>query len=338
MTTPPSTALTAQGNPPDYAKAKVVDTTLIPIIDLAGRHDPDLRPRLIEQLISTAENTGFFYISNHGIPREYCDAAFDASRRFFQMEPSSKEKITIDEFQRGWMKQGLTNLEGAATHDAKEVFFWGYDVAEDDPDLRAGHPMVALNQWPDADAPFLKEAVLPYYDAVLNLGRDVMSLLAEGLGQDKDFFKHAYEKPLGRGQLVYYPSMDAPDHDAQRFGAAAHTDFGVLTILMQDDLGGLQIQSKDGDWIEAPPIANTFVCNIGDLLQMWTNGRLTSTLHRVINRSQKSRFSIPVFFDPSSTTIINSQDFDSEASGEDRTSAGVYISSKNKRNFSHYKK
>ena len=90
--------------------------------------------------------------------------------------------------------------------------------------------------------------------------------------------------------MVYYPAMDQKDHEAERFGAAAHSDFGVLTILMQDDLGGLQIRSADGDWIEAPPIPDTFVCNIGDLLEMWTNSRLTSTLHRVINKSPEVCF------------------------------------------------
>lgn len=322
----------------DYAKAKKVDSTSIPVIDVSGRHDALSRPQLIQKLLTTAEDTGFFYVSNHGIPRDICDQAFDASRRFFALPVASKEKITVDQYQRGWMQKGLTSLEGSATHDSKEVFFWGYDIAEDDPDLLAGQAMVAVNQWPDDDAPFLKDNVMPYYDAVLDLGRDLMALLAEGLGQDREFFSESYEKPLGRGQLVYYPPMDISDHKAQRFGAAAHTDFGVLTILMQDDLGGLQIRAKDGDWIEAPPVPDTFVCNIGDLLQMWTNGRLTSTLHRVINRREKARFSIPIFFDPASTTVINPQEFDDTASSDAMTTAGEYIQAKNKRNFSHYTK
>ncbi len=325
-----------------YADANAIDLSVIPVIDLSGLNDPAMRKDLAQQLVATAEHSGFFYISNHGVPASLCDQAFDASRRFFALNELLKEKITVDQFQRGWMKQGLTNLEGATTHDAKEVFFWGYDIAPDDPDLKAGHLMVALNQWPDEDASFLKKELMPYYHAVLDLGRAIMSLLAEGLGKDPNFFKAAYDKPLGRGQLVYYPPLAAKDVEAHRFGAAAHTDFGVLTILMQDDLGGLQIKAKegehDGNWIEAPPIPGTFVCNIGDLLQMWTNGRLTSTRHRVINRSKKARFSIPVFCDPASMTPINPQDFDASASIANVTTAGAYISGKNKKNFSHYKK
>ncbi len=325
-------------NKTGYADAKVVDLSVIPVIDLSCKDDPSARKNLADQLVASAENSGFFYVSNHGVPATLCDSAFAASRRFFALDKTLKEKIAVDQHQRGWMKQGLTNLEGAATHDAKEVFFWGYDIAPDDPDLLSGHAMVAQNQWPDDDAPFLKEDLKPYYHAVLDLGRTIMALLAEGLGQEPNFFQAAYEKPLGRGQLVYYPPLDEADHDAQRFGAAAHTDFGVLTILMQDDLGGLQIKSSNGDWIEAPPIPDTFVCNIGDLLQMWTNGRLTSTKHRVINRSNKARFSIPVFFDPASITKINPQDFDPSAPTANITTAGEYISGKNKRNFGHYKK
>jgi isopenicillin N synthase-like dioxygenase len=324
-------------NPEDYAKANTVDRDVIPVIDLSERHDASSRAQLAAQIVATAERSGFFYVSNHGVSKALRDQAFAASRRFFALDPEDKASIQVDQNQRGWMAQGLTNLEGAKTHDAKEVFFWGYDVAADDADVLAGLPLVVPNQWPDAVASFLKQDLLPYYHAVLDLGRDIMALLAQGLGQSPDFFRAAYEKPLGRGQLVYYPAMDAADRMAQRFGAAAHTDFGVLTILMQDDLGGLQIQSKDGDWIEAPPIADTFVCNIGDLLQMWTNGRLTSTLHRVINRSPKARFSIPVFCDPASATVINPQDFDASASADLSTTAGAYIVGKNRKNFNHYK-
>ncbi|MDB3999285.1 hypothetical protein N9448_06675 [Litorivicinus sp.] len=92
-----------------------------------------------------------------------------------------------------------------------------------------------------------------------------MKYLAIGLHVDPIIFKDAYQKPLGHGQLVYYPPISEEDIAAERFGASAHTDFGVLTILQQDHLGGLQIMNRSGEWIEAPPIEGTFVCNIGDL-------------------------------------------------------------------------
>ena len=263
-----------------------------------------------------------------------------ASRDFFTMPQQVKAGITVDQHQRGWMAQGLTNLEGAATHDAKEVFFWGRDVDADDPDVVAGLPLVHPNQWPDAKAPFLREAISPYYQAVMALGVKILECLALGLDGDPKIFTSAYDKPLGRGQLVYYPVLERADVEAERFGAAAHTDFGVLTVLLQDNLGGLQVLNSAGTWIEAAPIADTFVCNIGDLLELWTNGQLISTRHRVINRSPEARFSIPIFCDPASETIVNPRDFDRNADTEALPAvvAGAYIMGKNRANFSHYSK
>jgi len=108
--------------------------------------------------------------------------------------------------------------------------------------------------------------------------------------------------------------------------------------LQQDSLGGLQVLNRCGDWIEAMPIEDTFVCNIGDLLERWTNGRLVSTRHRVLNRSSRSRYSIPIFCDPASDAVVDPRDFDAEADIEvlPPIEAGAYIMGKNRRNFSHY--
>jgi len=112
-------------NPEDYAKANTVDRDVIPVIDLSERHDASSRAQLAAQIVATAEKSGFFYVSNHGVSKALCDQAFAASRRFFALDPEHKASIQVDQNQRGWMAQGLTNLEGAKTHDAKEVFFWG---------------------------------------------------------------------------------------------------------------------------------------------------------------------------------------------------------------------
>ena len=232
----------------------------------------------------------------------------------------------------------MAKLEGSKTHDAKEVFFWGCDVAVDDPDVLAGVPLISPNQWPDEVAPFLRRDLMPYYQAVISLSRKVLAALAFGLGQPRDFFEEAYSKPLGRGQLVYYPPMNPNDEQEQRFGAAAHTDFGVLTMLLQDMQGGLQVQNQSGDWIEAPPIENSFVCNIGDVLERWTNGKLISTKHRVINRNTSARYSIPIFCDPASQTIIDPTDFGSDEQQYEKITAGEHIAYRNKNNFSQYKK
>lgn len=304
---------------PDYARARQVDFNEIPILD-ANALDP-------AQLLKIAQQVGFFYLNGHGISDNRIEAAFTAAENFFAQPETDKAQIAVDTDQRGWMAQGMTTLEGSATHDAKEVFFWGWETAPFDPDIDL--PMVAVNRWP----PGLRAPVMSYYFEVVDLGRKVLSALAEGLGKSPDFFEPAYEKPLARGQLVYYPPVDEDDLAAQRFSAAEHTDFGVLTMLMQDDTGGLQVKNRAGDWIDAPPIPGTFVCNIGDLLEHWTGGQLVSTPHRVINMSGQARFSIPIFCDPGSATLIDPADFGGQG---DAITAGDYIAGKNRRNFTQY--
>jgi isopenicillin N synthase-like dioxygenase len=134
--------------------------------------------------------------------------------------------------------------------------------------------------------------------------------VARSLGIAEDFFTPRYKKPLQRTQILYYPPQD-PQADALQFGVAPHTDYGCITLLWQDDNGGLQVRERaTRSWIEAPPIPGTFVINVGDLLARWTNDRFSSTPHRVINRSGKERFSIATFYDPDFATVVDPRDLD----------------------------
>ncbi len=326
----------------DFATAQKTSWSEIPIISVSalGSSNQSNKEQVASQIIDAATISGFFYVKDHGIAETLIDQAFQASRDFFALPEEKKATIAVNQDQRGWMAQGLSNLEGSKTHDAKEVFFWGWDVEANDPDVAAGLPLVRPNLWPDQVAPTLKPDLLPYYHQVVELGDRLLSAIAVGLGQDSNFFKSRYKKPLTRGQLVFYPPSQLGDEAVERFGAAAHSDFGALTILMQDSLGGLQVQNLAGDWIEAPPIPGTFVCNIGDLLERWTNKRLVSTKHRVINRSNKARFSIPIFYDPSSDAVVDPKEMgiSEKAAIFPPITAGEHIASRNKRNFSHYKK
>lgn len=211
-------------------------------------------------------------------------------------------------------------------------------MANDD-DVVAGKPLVAVNQWPDVAYPRLRNDLIPYYDAICGVAHQVMSALARSLDRPADFFAQAYEKPLARGQLVYYPPSTATDEAEERFGVAAHTDFGVLTFLLQDMNGGLQVKLKSGEWVEAPPIPDTLVCNIGDLLARWSNDRFASTLHRVINRSGRARYSIPLFFDPHTDTVVDPRDLGvAEADClYPPVKAGEHIAGRNKKSFAQFK-
>ncbi len=285
-----------------YAAARAVDFREIPVIDLApaaagGAGLADVA----EKIRRAAIEVGFFYVSRHGIPEATIAAAFDASHRFFALPMERKLAVTVDKRHRGYIRMGGAKMYDGARPDLKESFVYGVDLGEDDPDVRAGRPLMGPNRWP-LDLPEMKQAFDRYYAEIDRVGQIVLRAVALSLGLPERFFAERYKKPLARGSLVHYPPQP-PDLGAEQFGVGAHTDYGCITFVCQDDSGGLQARNLAGEWIEAPPIPGTLVVNIGDLLARWTNDRFRSTPHRVVNRSGRDRYSLAVFYDP---------DFDAE--------------------------
>ena len=323
----------------DFANAKSTNAKMIPVIDISGAISGDGLDGVADAIYNAAINHGFFYISNHGIDPVLMEQAFAVSKAFFELPEVDKQAIAVDRNQRGWLAQGMSRMQGSKTYDLKEVFFWGPHTEADDMDVRACKPLCAVNQWP-RDFPRLYEDLIPYYDAVCQIARHVMAAVAVSLDQPANFFDKAYAKPLARGQMVYYPASTPQDDAETRFGVAPHTDFGVLTVLLQDSSGGLQVRANSGDWIEAPPIPGTLVCNIGDLLARWSNKRFASTVHRVINRTSHARYSIPIFFDPHTDTVIDPVDLgvSTDNSLFEPVCTGEYIMGRNTKSFAQYKK
>ena len=324
----------------DFAEAKPMSIGDIPVIDFAPLMSQGHLKAVSKPLMLAALNTGFFYIKNHGIDPKVMQTALAASKRFFHLSQEEKALVSVNTSQRGWLGPKMATLEGAKTHDLKEIFFTGPEIWSDEMwAKRCQTPLITRNLWPGS-LPELQGGLLAYYNATCLLGRQVLRAIAIGLGEDSDFFDQRYTSPLARSQLVYYPSSSQQDEDEERFGAAPHTDFGVITLLYQDDNGGLQVLNKQQEWVEAKPIENTFVCNIGDLLQRWTNGYLSSNLHRVINRSSNERFSMPIFFDPDADTVIDPSDFKkfaNDVSHYPPIKVADYIHAKNTKAFAQYK-
>lgn len=320
----------------DFAQAAQIDTGAIPVIDIAGALDGSDVIGVAKAIHAAATEVGFFYISGHGISPALMEQAFGVARDFFALPNEVKRAVAVGTDQRGWMATGMSKLQGAKTHDLKEVFFWGRELDEDDPDLMTGKAMVAANKWPGA-FPRLRRELLPYYDALCVVAGEVLAAVAVSLDQDPSFFRARYTRPLARGQMVYYPPSTAGDEAEERFGVAPHTDFGVLTFLMQDNSGGLQVRLRSGEWVEAPPIEGTLVCNIGDLLQRWSNDRFVSTVHRVINRTSNARYSIPVFFDPNPDAVVDPRDLGATVPNHAPVTAGGHISGRNAKSFSQHK-
>jgi len=268
-------------------------TTEMPILDLGDWLAGGSIEPLVAQFKAACTNTGFLYVRNHGIPRSALDAVFDATRRYFSLSMEERLKDKIDErFRRGFMPYGVTQHPGHKP-DLKESYELGVDLPVTDPDVQAGLPLHGPNRWP-ADKPWLKEAAEAYFGHAVALGRNLLRIFATALEQPEDFFLQWCQKPMVQSRLFHYPPQSSPT--ALELGAAAHTDYGMLTILAQDPIGGLELRTRSGEWVGAPYIEDTLVINLGDMVKVWTNDSYVSNPHRVANRTGRERFSIPTFF------------------------------------------
>ncbi len=281
-----------------------VSAERLPVIDvspLEGRDDVACR-RVADDLCEAARTVGFFYIHNHGIPKTQLDEMFLVARRFFAAPDTEKRTVAISPFHRGWLEIGATKMYGSTQPDFKESFVWGLDVPPDDPDFLAGGRLLAPNQWPGF-VPEMRAQLMAYFHATQRCGQRLLRAFADGLGIRSDYFLTHCDKPVSRGALIYYPSR-SPESQNPAYGAAPHSDYGTLTLLAQDDVGGLQVRGTSGAWVAAEPIEGTFVVNIGDLLARWSNGRFESTPHRVVNPLGRERYSVAMFVDPNWDSIV----------------------------------
>jgi len=291
-----------------YASAQAIDADRIPVIDMEplAVGDPMAVAAVGKALLDAARNIGFFYVRNHGVPEPLIDRAYALSRRFFALPAETKQRVRINAIHRGFLAIGAARMYEAARVDLKESFIWGPELGLDDPDVAAGKPLMGPNQWPP-ELPELAAGLTDYSDAAMECARRLLRGFAVSLDLDADFFGERFAKPLARCSLIYYPPQP-PDSGTDQFGVAPHTDYGGLTLLSQDDTGGLQVRTRSGDWVTAVPIPGTFVVNIGDLMARWTNDRFVSTPHRVVNSSGRARYSMALFFDPAFDTVIDPRD------------------------------
>jgi isopenicillin N synthase-like dioxygenase len=184
--------------------------------------------------------------------------------------------------------------------DLKEGYRIGNDLAPDHPLVRRGLPFHGPNQWPTG-VPGFRETMEAYFAAVHHLAGQVTHAVATALELPEDYFDAWFTTPMVIMSPLHYPPQAASrgqQIDESRIGAGAHSDYGCLALLAQDDKGGLQVRNTAGRWIDAKPIPGTFVVNVGDMLARWTNDLFPATLHRVINTSGVDRYSIPFFYDP----------------------------------------
>jgi isopenicillin N synthase-like dioxygenase len=270
----------------------------LPIVDLglSGESDGASLRRIVADVGAACRDIGFFYVVNHGVEAALIAQAFTQSHRFFELPLADKQALAIEKIGGNRGYSGLLHeaLDPARGPDVKEAFNIGFELAPDDPELVAGKPFRSLNAWPEL--PGFHKTALAYYDACAALGARLHRAFACDLGLKPDFFADKFDRPMATLRLLHYPA--SPSGAATPTGAGEHTDCGNLTLLATDDVGGLGVRTRAGQWIEAPVVPGAFIVNIGDCLMRWTNDVYVSTPHRVINRSAKERYSIAFFYDP----------------------------------------
>jgi isopenicillin N synthase-like dioxygenase len=278
----------------------------VPVIDFSPFRQGTTggKEKVAAQIREACEGTGFFYLAGHGIPQTQIDGIFAASRRFFELPLEARMKLKLTPKQnRGYQPLGSRMYaDKADAPDQNESFKYQHEYPADDPDIVEGNRVHARNQWPDG-VPGWRETLIAYYDQMERLTNDLLRAFALALELDENYFLGFYKKPLTQINLLHYPPKPIPP-GLRQFGLRPHSDTTAFTILVQDNNGGLQVE-RGGDWIEVPPIAGTYVINIGDMMARWTNDRFASTPHRVINRSGNERYSIPYFAIPDFDAVVS---------------------------------
>lgn len=278
------------------------------MIDLSGLWgDVESRKALAATVREAAENTGFFYISNHGIPEEVTEAALRQTKVFFAQEEDKKRAVSTAKSRwfNGWVEKHGTHASPSETRDHREGFGWRYDPRYDPDPKDPGAVPEAIRPWIRGEEfvwdgtghlPGFKRDVLAYWQGCLGLARRLIRVFALALDLPETYFDSIVTYPGADGVLNYYPGNEEGASAPIDVGLGAHTDLQCFTLLWQDSVGGLQVLSKGGEWIKVPPVRGTFVVNIGDFLMRLSNDRFKSTVHRVFNHAPVDRYSMPIFF------------------------------------------
>ena len=227
----------------------------IPIIDIgpAIANAPGARQAVAREICAALEEIGFFGIANHGTPEAVVERAFEESRRFFARPIADKLSVKINSAHRGYMPMSDQHRAEAKRPNLSESFLVGLDLGPDDPDTAAGKPLHGPNQWLAQPAGF-RPAMEAYHRSMTELGFRMLELFETALEVEPGFFRNSYRKPMAFIRALHYPP--APDDlPPDQFGAAPHSDFGFMTILAQDEVGGLQVRTRAGDWIDVPALA-----------------------------------------------------------------------------------
>jgi isopenicillin N synthase-like dioxygenase len=277
----------------------------IPVIDISALVTGDVAgtDRIVQDIGAACRGVGFFYIIGHRISEVLLENVFAASADFFAQPLSEKQKVlySSQSGNRGYVPMKGEALDPSKPSDLKEAFNIGFDVTPNDAEVLAGVRFRTPNLWPEQQG--FRDTMLDYYTAVLRVGQVLHKAFAIDLKLQSTFFDDKLDRPMAVLRLLHYPPR--PDQvETGQLGAGVHTDYGCVTLLATDTVGGLEVQTRDGTWLAAPPRPGALVCNIGDCLMRWTNDIYVSTPHRVVNTKGRERYSVAFFLDPNPDAIV----------------------------------
>ncbi|MEE4188056.1 MAG: 2-oxoglutarate and iron-dependent oxygenase domain-containing protein [Roseobacter sp.] len=268
----------------------------IPVIDIGALFGGEsaARQAVGDRIRAACLEVGFFYIRNHHVAPEVYAAGFDAARRFFDLPHAEKDAVSNrnSPVMRGYTGLLEENTDPDNNGDLHEAFDVSLDLSPDDPDCALGVYGWGENLWPDM--PDFRAPIMAYHAALRRLSETLYEGFALSLDLPEDYFTPLLTKPIAELRLLHYPPQD-PKADEAVIGIGAHSDYSVFTILASDDVPALEVLNPAGDWVAAPPIPGTFIVNVGDLMERWTNDLYRSTVHRAINKTGRRRYSIPFF-------------------------------------------
>lgn len=258
-------------------------------------------------LSQTYKELGFCCLVNHNIPKALFKSIFQAAKEFHALPLEAKMKIKQNNCFRGYMPINASQLkvstEGAAKKPNQlESFIMAFDLPPDHPDYKTGAYLAGPNQWPEELVSFQK-TMCDYRDAMLNLAKNLLKVFSVAFGMEPNYLDRFFINPSYFLRLQYYPKQPNQIPEEQ-YGIAPHTDYGFFTLLAQNDVEGLEIKTPSGEWVAVPCLPDTLVMNNGDMLKRWSNDAFNSIPHRVINRSEVERYSVPFFFEPNMHSMI----------------------------------
>jgi len=286
------------------AQSRQIELSEIPVLDF-GLLDqgPAAQSRLFKAMREACETVGFFYTKNHGVSSADTGSILEQSHRFFALPVAEREAlpITRSPFYRGYLAVGQrgANLERAP--DLLEAFNLGTDLGPDHPGVKAGKPLHGPNQWPSS-LPGFKDKVGAYQAVMHGFAQKVLRAVAGSMDVPWEKLAPAFKEPLAQIRLLHYPPQ--PPALEHMMGARPHQDTSFITILLQDDAGGLEVEARNGEWLAAPPRPDMFVVNVGEYLELLTSGVYYPAKHRVVNRSGVDRYSVPFFISPAFDTVM----------------------------------